>query len=133
MTNYAKLKEGYITFFKQEGIVDNYKTLLPAVYELNMVPTGLFTSKATFTKLEPKDSLIQFKTGIISDFISSMENFFNPSTEELYKELGVFHKIGAILYGKHGTGNTCTASLIMQIAVEKYNAICLDCSKVDIS
>lgn len=130
---YNKLKEQDLWLLGRENNYESQNKELPAgMYTVHDYSNLFEGFKPGFELLRPKDSLIQFKSGMVATVIDKLDNFFAAQTIEDYKYLKVAHKMGLILHGPPGTGKTCTSVLIMLRMVEKYNAISLDCTGLKI-
>lgn len=128
-TNYLKQTDGAITYHPcGEG---EYLSVVPAgVYDLELKPVGMMQSVAQFRPIEQKDSLINFKGSIMERIVKKCDDFFSQRTIDIYKELKICHKMGVILHGVPGTGKTCCSMLVMMEIAKKYDAICIDITKM---
>lgn len=126
--NYQKLKDSdKIVLSGIGGVERSFEILPPGVYKLSNM--GSFCYVPAFEELKTQERIVNFSSGEISDFIKESEFFFDKRTKDIYNEMGITHKIGFIIYGKHGTGKTCLSLNMMRIMMEKFEAICLDCTK----
>lgn len=125
--NIIKFKERKPLFITpiEDSVEERYTTLKPGIYKPKDYG-NMFQSLIGFEEIEQKESLIKFKSGTVSEVIKNTEDFFTERVKEIYKKMGITHKMATILYGPQGTGKTCTATLIMSELVKKYEAICLD-------
>lgn len=126
--NFVKFKgtPENIVLHSLDQIIDQKTHLEPCIYScfnVGNVFTGLIPA---FKPINLEDGLINFSSGIVSDIIKSISNFFQQETIEKYKEMKMTHKMGLVLYGPAGTGKTCTSNLIMSITCKKYGVLCLD-------
>jgi ATP-dependent 26S proteasome regulatory subunit len=129
MNNFVKYKGDDIILSQvEEQVESRYKILPEGIYKPQMVPTGMMSAVVGFDPIPQNKSLVKFTGGIIANTIKKINEFLNKETKDIYLSLKVAHKLGVILYGPPGTGKTCTAFLIMQEMVDKYKAICLDCT-----
>lgn len=129
--NFHKLKEKEQILFRPESGYDNsYETLPAAIYKLSDMGNIFSGEIPSFKPILPKDSLVKFNGGALGEFIREVDTFFSPVSTEGYKEMSLNHKIGFILYGKHGTGKTSMCTLAMTILCQKYEALCLDCTEM---
>ncbi len=132
ITNYIKRKDkDGIILHTLESIETQYEILTPGLYELQDFG-GLMGEVPGFVPLQLADNLIHFKSGIFDDSVELLSRFFLDKTINIYKELGIGHKMGLIFFGKHGTGKTSLCQIIMQTLVERHSAICLDVTKYGI-
>jgi SpoVK/Ycf46/Vps4 family AAA+-type ATPase len=53
------------------------------------------------------------------------KSFFNKKVAKRINELGFYHKVGVLLYGKQGTGKSTIIKNYCQYAIAKHNAIVL--------
>ena len=56
---------------------------------------------------------------------SLFKSFFNKKVAKRVNELGFYHKVGVLLYGKQGTGKSTIIKNYCKLAIEKHNAIVL--------
>lgn len=117
-----------IVLYKAQMFDKVYEQLPAGVYQLTDAG-GMFEEVPYFKPVVSNESLVNFNSGILSDFISEVGLFFGEKTIAAYNEMQIVHKTGYILYGKPGTGKTCMCLLAMKILVEKYNAVCIDATK----
>lgn len=122
-----KLKDRKPLFIvpNEDPVEEKFPTLKSGIYKAED-HGGMFRTLIGFEEIKQKESLIKFKSGVVSEVIKNTEDFFSERTIEIYKKMGIAHKMATILYGPPGTGKTCTATLIMSEIVKKYNAVCLD-------
>lgn len=127
--NYLKYKASNKIFMEGNGDIETgYPQLPPGIYEMGSMG-GFFTKEIlTFTPIEIKESLINFKSGVFEGVVSSVEKFLDKSTIEKYKYLGITHKMGILMYGPPGTGKTCLSYICMMEAASRFNALCFDCT-----
>ena len=124
--NYQKLKDSDKIVLIGLGSIDkSYEQLPSGLYKLEAVGMGI----PAFSPLKSAERMVEFTSGVMQDFTKEADTFFVKETQEIYKEMGITHKVGYILYGKHGTGKTCLAVNMMKMLKEKFNAICLDCTR----
>lgn len=114
----------------QSEIEATYEKLIPAIYDVNNIG-GMFKKTLAFSPKEKKDGLVDFKSGVFNDVIQKCVNFFDSKTQELYKELSIFQKMGLLLYGPPGTGKTCLAQLVMYELISKYEVLCFDFTNIN--
>lgn len=127
--NYQKTKDRNCILFTDILVDDSrIQKLEPGVYN-GLVAHTMMSATPTLEVLVDTDHLLNFKTGVISEIIKSAEDFFSQKTKDVFAELKLCHKFGAILYGPPGTGKTCTAILALKSLAEKYNAICINATK----
>ena len=90
--------------FQRAGIV---KEILPsAIYKFIKTDQGMFFEKQTF----PTDQAISLP-GLPSDYIlNQMKVFWEKA--DLYKEHGLIHKRGILMYGAPGCGKTSIVRLL---------------------
>ena len=112
---------------KESEIKQRYEFLPPGFYS-PFVFGDMFHSQRAFTPVPERENLIKFETGVFKNVMDVVSNFFSRSVMKKYSELRVAHKMGMILYGPHGTGKTSLAQLAMREMVNKYNALCFDCT-----
>lgn len=118
-----------IVLYKAQMFDKVYEQLPAGIYQLTDAG-GMFEEVPYFKPIASNESLVNFNNGVLSEFISEVDLFFSEKTISAYKEMQIAHKTGYILYGKPGTGKTCMCLLAMKILVEKYNAVCIDATKV---
>lgn len=53
------------------------------------------------------------------------KSFFNKKVAKRINDLGFYHKVGVLLYGKQGTGKSTIIKNYCKLAIEKHNAIVL--------
>lgn len=133
MSNFQKIKgKDQIILYPSDTFDETYQTLKPGVYK-SYDAGGFMTTIPGFEPVKQGDKLVQFTSGLVSTVIDQVQKFFSEESKKAYEELKITHKMGLLFYGKQGTGKTCTCILIMKSLVEKYNAICLDCTGLRIS
>ena len=128
-TNFIKSKgRDGIFMHALENIEEQYEILPAGLYALKDYGNMVEGEKPAFVPSKLPDNLIHFKSGIFNDAVNVFSRFFSPKTIGIYKDLGIGHKVGTIFYGKPGTGKTSLCQIIMLELVEKYGAICCDCT-----
>lgn len=126
MTNYRQEDgEVHILYDREEDSTKRFEKLGKGIYQV-WDAGGMGRFIPAFYPFEEKDRLIRFKSGIVDTVIKRVSDFLSPEAAAVYAELGIFHKVGMIFHGKHGTGKTSVCYLIMKEMVEKHDAICLD-------
>lgn len=111
----------------------SYKELPAGVYQLHIAKSMLGSIHIAFEPLTQSEPLIEFNDGALKDILTEVQAFFSPKTKAAFEEMQIMYKVGYILYGPAGTGKTCLATLALNNIAKKYNAICLDCTKAEIS
>lgn len=88
--------------------------LTPGVYEIKQCPNiGLY-----FEKIPVKtEGLIRFPQANSEKVINEIQTFWNKG--DVFKEYGLNHKRGIILWGPPGSGKSCTIQFIMKDVVER--------------
>lgn len=126
--NFQKVRDRSTIILQKQLEFDNgWEKLPPGLYEMYN-SGGMFSNVYTFEPQVQRDTLIKFKHGIIKDVIKKTSQFFDKRTTDIYSELKIFHSMGMIFFGPHGTGKTCTCFLIMEELVKDHSAICLNCT-----
>lgn len=131
-TNYLIQEEDptIYRYSKDQFKGEEMELLKPGFYYADSVGGGLFSPEVlTYKPIEMKDGLVKFKSGVIGNVLQNTEEFFSAETTRKYKQLEIQQKMGILLYGPAGTGKTCTAYLIIQELISRYNAIALDVTR----
>lgn len=128
--------------FKKNEKDKGYRILMDMEYDsvLEQLPPGVYTSEnigglnfiPMLSPIVDTDNLVKFSSGIIANTMGVAEKFLSPASKKAYKDLKVGHKMGIIFHGKQGIGKTATCKLIMNSLVEKYNAIAIDGTSLNI-
>lgn len=129
MSNYKKvIGREHIILKPDEEYEAAYETLSPSIYRYWISGSMMTGYYPVFEQLKQGDRLVNFSTGIVSSVLNETNSFLSDRTMETYRELKVTHKMGLLFYGKQGTGKTSTCMLIMKNLVDRYGALCLDCT-----
>lgn len=127
MTNYVKYKDDSKIVINNSTVEKTYSKLEPGIYSCHNLG-GMFKFIPAFEEVVNRENLILFKEGIFSEVIEKVDIFFTEKVKQIYKELGVGHKLGILLYGPPGTGKTCLSKVIMKEMCDKHEVIALEAS-----
>jgi len=126
-TNFIKYRDKEPIILQRLDMIESMsEKLSPGFYSVDDVSGPFSPLIFGFTPILLKENLIKFKTGTISQIMKKCTHFFSSETKTIYDNMGVSHKMAAVLYGPPGTGKTCTAQLIMSELSEKFDALCID-------
>lgn len=120
--NKGSYKGGY--FFEESGEVTQVEKVAPGIYKLERIGS-IFSSKPCYVPIKYSEDYILSKEGVVVNTIKKIKNFFSKEVKQKYTDLSISHKIGAILFGKPGTGKTVAARIIMETLVNEEGAICI--------
>src|SRR5271163_4709947 len=113
--------QAYYHWSKRNGVyrpVGHTQDKVPAgIYEIDNDNGGWFLSKVKF----PSDALLRLP-GMPIDFILNQIDAF-WKREELFKQTGLLHKRGILMYGPAGCGKTSIIRLFCDDIVHKRNGI----------
>lgn len=118
--HFSILSTKYTTKVLDSGVYNLYATSGEGGWKANL---EVATDKETFS--QDISFYFQDKIGKI------YEQFFNSNVKEKVNELGYNHKLGILLYGKHGTGKTSMLKKYFNNAVNKHNGIVFNVSSYE--
>lgn len=95
---------------------------LPAgEYTLEMTRAGLHIKPAS--TVSDEFIAVEGEEDAVSQIIKTLDGFWGEETANIYKQLGVRHKRGFLLYGPQGTGKTGVIRRIVRAAIEASKAV----------
>jgi hypothetical protein len=113
--------QAYYHWSKRQGVyrpVGHTQDQVPAgIYEIDNDNSGWFLSKVKF----PSDSLLRLPGMPIDYILDQIDTFWKR--EELFKQTGLLHKRGILMYGPAGCGKTSIIRLLCDDIVHKRNGI----------
>lgn len=89
----------------------------PGIYVLGEDNQGPFLEEAIF----PTDDLIKFPDGPIEKVMDWAERFW--ASKQAYKDLGLLHKTGILLWGPAGCGKSSAIKLLIQDMIDREGVI----------
>ena len=124
LKSFNYLENGEVTF----SVFDTVKTvpkLDVGSYKVGMVSNGNGSYRLEI-KLDTDIETIKTHSFPDKEKLDNLfKSFFNKKVYKKINDLGFFHKVGFLLYGKEGTGKSTIIKSYCQQAVDKYNAIVL--------
>jgi len=118
--HFSILSTKYTTHKLDSGVYNLYATSGEGGWKVNLEING---DKETFSQ----DISFYFQDKIEKIY----EQFFNSSVKDKVNALGYNHKIGILLYGKHGTGKTSMLKKYFNDIVNKHNGIVFNVSSYE--
>jgi hypothetical protein len=113
--------QAYYHWSKRNGLyrpVGHTQDAIPAgIYEIDNDNSGWFLSKVKF----PSDTLLRLPGMPIDYILSQIDTFW--MREELFKQTGLLHKRGILMYGPAGCGKTSIIRLLCDDVVNKRDGI----------
>jgi len=113
--------QAYYHWSKRNGVfrpVGHTQDTVPAgIYEIDNDNSGWFLSRVKF----PSDNLLRLPGMPIDYILNQIDTFWKR--EELFKQTGLLHKRGILMYGPAGCGKTSIIRLLCDDVVNKRNGI----------
>lgn len=113
--------QAYYHWSKRNGVyrpVGHTQDQVPSgIYEIDNDNSGWFLSKVKF----PSDNLLRLPGMPIDYILSQIDAFW--TREELFKQTGLLHKRGILMYGPAGCGKTSIIRLLCDDIINKRNGI----------
>jgi hypothetical protein len=113
--------QAYYHWSKRNGVfrpVGHTQDQVPSgIYEIDNDNSGWFLSKVKF----PSDNLLRLPGMPIDYILGQIDTFWKR--EELFKQTGLLHKRGILMYGPAGCGKTSIIRLLCDDVVNKRNGI----------
>lgn len=113
--------QAYFHWSKRNGVyrpVGHTQDTVPSgIYEIDNDNSGWFLSKVKF----PSDNLLRLPGMPIDYILDQIDTFWKR--EELFKQTGLLHKRGILMYGPAGCGKTSIIRLLCDDVVHKRNGI----------
>jgi hypothetical protein len=113
--------QAYYHWSKRNGVyrpTGHTQDAVPSgIYEIDNDNSGWFLSKVKF----PSDNLLRLPGMPIDYILSQIDTFWKR--EELFKQTGLLHKRGILMYGPAGCGKTSIIRLLCDDVVHKRNGI----------
>ena len=113
--------QAYYHWSKRNGVfrpTGHTQDTVPAgIYEIDNDNSGWFLSKVKF----PSDNLLRLPGMPIDYILGQIDTFWNR--EELFKQTGLLHKRGLLMYGPAGCGKTSIIRLLCDDIVHKRDGI----------
>src|SRR5271170_6048414 len=114
-------EDQYYHWSKRNGVyrpVGHTQDQVPAgIYEIDNDNSGWFLSKVKF----PSDNLLRLPGMPIDYILGQIDTFW--TREELFKQTGLLHKRGILMYGHAGCGKTSIIRLLCDDIVHKRGGI----------
>ena len=114
-------EDQYYHWSKRNGVyrpVGHTQDQVPAgIYEIDNDNSGWFLTKVKF----PSDNLLRLPGMPIDYILGQIDTFW--TREELFKQTGLLHKRGILMYGPAGCGKTSIIRLLCDDIVHKRNGI----------
>src|SRR5271167_1571775 len=114
-------EDQYYHWSKRNGVyrpVGHTQDQVPAgIYEIDNDNSGWFLSRVKF----PSDNLLRLPGMPIDYILNQIDTFWKR--EELFKQTGLLHKRGILMYGPAGCGKTSIIRLLCDDIVHKRNGI----------
>ena len=113
--------QAYYHWSKRNGVyrpVGHTQDTVPSgIYEIDNDNSGWYLSKVKF----PSDALLRLPGMPIDYILDQIDTFWKR--EELFKQTGLLHKRGILMYGPAGCGKTSIIRLLCDDVVHKRNGI----------
>jgi hypothetical protein len=113
--------QAYYHWSKRNGVYrptgHTQDTVPSGIYEIDNDNSGWFLSKVKF----PSDNLLRLPGMPIDYILDQIDTFWKR--EELFKQTGLLHKRGILMYGPAGCGKTSIIRLLCDDVVHKRNGI----------
>jgi len=118
MTRAAKLLTEALTSYQTDGTMykpgmDTAKKLDAGIYAIKSSMQGIFFEKKTLVQ----DSVMKFRDPRLVEILKEADKFWE--LEKNFKELGLIHKRGMLLYGPPGVGKSVLMSQVAEDAIKK--------------
>lgn len=107
MPNFRQIKGSEQIILSREDMFSNgWDVLSPGVYNIANMAKPYEPAQPMWMPLPLPNGLVSFSSGVVNDVIVATDKFLSEPTTNVFKELKICHKMGIILHGPHGTGET---------------------------
>ena len=130
MVEHAKLKEEQINFEGGAWVARGSGFLPADESPLPKLPAGIYDVHPTqmglmfHTIKDSGDDLLEWPGSVVSEVVRDIESFW--SRGDRFKEIGLAHKRGMLLYGPPGSGKTSVLRAVASWFVQKDGIVFMD-------
>jgi SpoVK/Ycf46/Vps4 family AAA+-type ATPase len=94
-------------------VASTQDTLPPDLYDIGVANGQIMFSRMNYST----DELIRFEESQIEKVLNEIDAFWGR--EDMFKEFGMAHRRGVLLYGPPGSGKSCTIKLIVNDVIDR--------------